>query len=649
MTEQRHLLAITACPSGVAHTYMAAEKLNQAATALGYTMDVETHGSIGIEGRFSAEAIKRADAVVIAADQKVDLARFAGKKVILASVAEGIHKPETLIANALVAEPMANAGATNASFIGPRQKTGMYGILMNGVSHMIPFVVVGGLMLAVAFGIGGVPGPAGLVIPEGSLFDILKEVGVLAFGLMVPILSGYIAYAIADRPGLAPGMITGMLAVTPAIYGSESGAGFLGGIITGLLSGYVALAIKKIPTNKYVAPIWPIIVIPVGTTLIVGSLFIFVLGGPIAAIFTGLTTWLSGMQGTSAVLLGIILGLMTGFDLGGPVNKVAYLFAGGLIATGNYFPAGMNGVAVAVPPIGMALASFLSRKYFDDEERQNGIAALFMGFFGITEGAIPFAAARPLQVIPANMIGSAVGAGLAGLLGVQCMVMWGGPIVAVVGGVAQPLLFILCLIVGAATTAGVALGLIAISERRKGGAAAAGQAQAATVVEAAPARVAPAETDVLDYIGLNTIALDTTFGSRDEAIRGLVRLADQQGRILDADAVIAEALRREELFSTAVGSEIAIPHAKCDGVARPVVVFARNSTGLDWGSPSGDLARILFLIAVPESAAGDEHLRILATLSRSLSRDSFRESLLTAGSAQDVLDALTRELAVTVG
>lgn len=400
MSAKRHLLAITACPSGVAHTYMAAENLTQAAEKAGYTMDVETHGSIGVEGTFSADDIARAAAVIIAADSRIDLDRFAGKKVVVTGVSEGIHKPDELVQRALHAEPLKTNPAAAKGAAGPVQRQGIYSILMNGVSHMIPFVVVGGLLLAVAFGIGGVPGPSGLVIPEGSLFDTLKEVGILGFTLMVPILSGFIAYAIADRPGLAPGMITGMLAVTPAIYNSESGAGFLGGIITGLLSGYVALGVKKIPVHKYVAPIWPIIVIPVTTTLVVGGLFIFVLGGPIAAIFTGLTGWLAGMEGASAVLLGVILGLMTGFDLGGPVNKVAYLFAGGLIAAGNYFPAGMNGVAVAVPPIGMALASFLSRRYFTDGERQNGIAALFMGFFGITEGAIPFAAARPLQVIP---------------------------------------------------------------------------------------------------------------------------------------------------------------------------------------------------------------------------------------------------------
>ena len=448
MTDSKHLVGITACPSGVAHTYLAAESLQAAAKELGYTMDVETHGSIGVENELSADAISRADAVVIAADKNVDLSRFAGKKVITSRAAEGIHKPVELINRALAAAPQPAAspsGGGGPSFVGPRAKTGMYGVLMNGVSHMIPFVVTGGLLLAIAFGFGGVPGPTGLVIPEGTVFATMMQVGSLGFGLMVPILSGFIAYAIADRPGLAPGMITGMLAVTPAIYGSDAGAGFLGGILTGLMSGFLALWIKNINVHKYIRPIMPIIIIPVVTTVVVSALFIFVLGRPIAGIFAALTAWLAGMTGTNAIALGLIMGAMIGFDMGGPVNKVAYMTAAGLIATGNTLPAGLVGVAIAVPPMGMALASFVGRRYFTDAERQNGIAAIFMGFFGITEGAIPFAAARPFQVIPANVIGAAVAGAVAGVLGTHNNVPWGGLIVVAVGAVPQALSYI-CLL-----------------------------------------------------------------------------------------------------------------------------------------------------------------------------------------------------------
>jgi PTS system fructose-specific IIC component len=653
MSAERHLLAITACPSGVAHTYMAAENLEQAARRLGYTMDVETHGSIGVEGAFSPDAINRAEAVIIAADSKIDLARFEGKKVVVTGVAEGIHKPEDLIRRGLEAKPLAPSGAQSKA---TQQRTGIYGILMNGVSHMIPFVVVGGLLIAIAYGIGGVPGPTGLAIPEGSFYATLAGLGGLGFTLMVPILSGFIAYAIADRPGLAPGMITGMLAMTPALYNSDSGAGFMGGIVTGLLSGYVALAIKKIPVHKYLAPIWPIIVIPIGTSLIVGLTFIYVLGGPIAFIFTGLTSWLAGMQGVTPIFLGLILGSMIGFDMGGPVNKVAYLFAGGLIATGNFIPQGMTSVAIAVPPIGMFIATLIARKLFDDSERESGIAAAFMGFFGITEGAIPFAAAHPLSVIPANIVGSAVGAALAGVLGVESHVMWGGLIVAVLGGVGQPLLFVLCIAVGSAVTALIAVTLMRIGSRRK---PAAGDPLVAKPVDVAPLSrsvpspigVAPATgggvaaatltrpATVLDYISEDTIVLDSAATDRDAMIRELVALGVRTGQVADADVVLASALAREALMSTAVGEGIAIPHAKSAGAARPMVAFAK-ARNLDWASPSGDLARLVFLISVPEADAGDEHLRILAKLSRALARPAVRDALTDATTKPQVLEVL---------
>jgi fructose PTS system EIIBC or EIIC component len=472
---------------------------------------------------------------------------------------------------------------------------------------------------------------------------------------MVPILSGYIAYAIADRPGLAPGVICGMLATSPAIYHSEASAGFLGGLITGFAAGYVALAIKRIPVHKYIAPIMPIIVIPVLTTLIVGGLFIFVLGGPIGALYLGLTTWLKGMTGAGVITLGIILGLLTGFDLGGPVNKVAYVTTGALITAGSFVPGAMNGVAVAVPPIGLAIATFVARKYFTDEERQNGIAAACMGFFGITEGAIPFAAARPLQIIPANMIGAAAGAATAGALMVENRIWWGGPI-AILGGTSNAFLFLFSLLVGCCVTAAIAIGLIALSARLKKpeptlalAGAGAGAAGATASLATAPARAsmatttttAPAKTvTITDLISPETINLDAAATTRDGAIRSLVELGAKAGKINDVDDVVAAALAREAQYSTAVGNRIAIPHAKTAGVTKPVVVFARNATGIDWSSPSGDLAQLLFLIAVPSDAPGNEHLQILAKLSRALAKAPFREGLQAAASKTAVMDLL---------
>lgn len=642
----KHLVAITACPSGVAHTYLAAESLRQAALDLGYTMDVETHGQIGVENALSDDSIARADAVVIAADKKVALDRFGGKPVVVASAGDGIHKSTQLIQRALAAQPLAatkGASAERSATQGRGVGASIYGSLMNGVSHMIPFVVVGGLFLAFALSIYGQAG-----VPKDGLAKAIWDVGVLGFTLMVPILSGYIAYAIADRPGLAPGMITGLLATSPAIYGAEASAGFLGGIITGFAAGYVALAIKKIPVHRYVQPVMPIIIIPVLTTLIVGGLFVYVLGGPIGAIYTSLTTWLAGMTGVGVITLGIILGLLTGFDLGGPVNKVAFVTTGALIAAGQYIPGAMNGVAVSVPPIGLALAAFVARKFFTDAERQNAIAAAAMGFFGITEGAIPFAAARPLQIIPANMIGAAAGAATAGALMVENRIWWGGPIVAILGGTSNAFLFIVALLVGCVVTAAVAIGLIALSNtlgnKNKPALATAGGTVAASVAapvaSPAPARAATTDepaTTIADYLSVDTIDLGLAATERDGAIRSLVELAAKAGRITDVDDVVAAAIAREGRFSTAVGHGIAIPHAKTAGVSKPVVVFARTTQGVDWSSPSGDLAKLLFLIAVPEDAPGNQHLQILAKLSRALAKAPFREGLATAATPGDVL------------
>lgn len=652
----KHLVAITACPSGVAHTYLAAESLQQAAEALGYTMDVETHGQIGVENKLTDDAIERAVAVVIAADKKVPLERFNGKPLVMASAGDGIHKPGQLVERALVAPPLAvKAGSGSPASTGAPTGRGIgasiYGSLMNGVSHMIPFVVVGGLFLAFALSIFGQAG-----VPEGGLAKTIWDVGVLGFTLMVPILSGYVAYAIADRPGLAPGMITGLLATSPALYNSEASAGFLGGIITGFAAGYVALGIKRIPVHRYIQPVMPIIVIPVLTTLIVGGLFIFVLGGPIGAIYTSLTTWLSGMTGVGVITLGIILGLLTGFDLGGPVNKVAFVTTGALISAGQFIPGAMNGVAVAVPPIGLAIAAFVVRKYFTDAERQNAIAAAAMGFFGITEGAIPFAAARPLQIIPANMIGAAAGAATAGALLVENRIWWGGPIVAILGGTSNAFLFLFALLVGCLVTAGVAVGLIWLTETIRArrapvepALATASVAAPVTAPVATPARgtnaaaggtatlTAPTLTaSITDYISAQTIDLTNTSTDRDAAIRSLVELGAKAGRISDVDDVVAAAIAREGQFSTAVGHGIAIPHAKTAGVSEPTVVFARTKAGIDWASASGDLARLLFLIAVPEDAPGNQHLQILAKLSRALAKAPFREGLERAATADEV-------------
>jgi PTS system fructose-specific IIC component len=698
------LLAVTACPTGIAHTYMAAEKLAQAAESRGIDMKVETQGSIGAENILDDNDVSTADGVIVAADKDVDLSRFAGKRVLMVGVAEGIRHPERLIEQVRSAPVhMPGGTAAAASAPGGRERSVAYKALMNGVSYMIPFVVVGGLLIAISLSLGGHPDPSGgLVIPKDSFWMDVNNIGVIGFTLMVPILSGYIAYAIGDRPALVPGMIGGWIANTGALYDSKAGAGFIGAIVTGFLAGYLVLWIKKFRVPKFVQPIMPIIVIPIVATTALGLFFIYVIGKPISWVFEHLTSWLGGMTGTSAILLGTILGLMIAFDMGGPVNKTAFLFGAGLIATGNQAVMGMCAAAIPVMPLGQGLATLIRQRLYTDQERETGLASLFMGCFGISEGAIPFAAARPAQVIPANMLGGAVAGAVAGLAGVKDAVPHGGPIVAVLGAVSGVPMFFVAVAIGTAVTAVMTVVLVDVSERKRRGdpvehtvtrepelalvgagvgapgagavvglaerevrGATAASAESAESAESAGSvgnsagsgpRVrqdAPAAdtapevrsevpSEVLSgYLTEQTVKVRLDAVDKEAAIREMAGLLARTGKVVDVGELVATALRREAQGTTGLGEEIAIPHAKTDAVSAPVVGFARSAEGVEWGSLDGTKARLVFMIAVPEAAAGDEHLRILALLSRKLMDAGFRERLSAAEDESAVLGVLS--------
>lgn len=503
----------------------------------------------------------------------------------------------------------------------------LYKALMNGVSHMIPFVVTGGLLLALSLSIGGTASAEGLVIPEDSPWMIISQIGELAFSLMVPVLSGYIAVGIADRPGLAPGLITGLIAVNGDLYGSEANAGFIGGIVTGILSGYIALAIKKIPVHKFVAPIWPTIIIPVITTLVIGLLFIYLIGAPIASLFDSLTVALSGMQGTSTLFLGALLDAMVALDVGGPFNKTAFLFGGGLIAAGNPLPMGMVATAIAVPPIAVGVATLLRRAWFNKAENDSGITALFMGFFGITEGAIPLAAARPLQVIPAHVVVGAVAGALAGMFSVADNVMHGGPIVAVLGAVDNVFGFFIAMIAGIAVNALLIIVLVGLSKKKAKPEGNTAKTESDHDVSGSP--VATKTRTETALIADDIVFLDAEFSSRDDAIAALVGAAAEAGRITNADDVVAASLAREKQHSTGVDHQVAIPHARSAAVSKPTLTFARLSEpGVVWAEGEKP-SRLIFLIAMPEDA-GKAHLKLLSKLARHVMNQEFREELYAA-------------------
>ncbi|WP_445520751.1 fructose-specific PTS transporter subunit EIIC [Streptomyces sp. NEAU-174] len=690
------LLAVTACPTGIAHTYMAAEKLAQAAESLGHSMKVETQGSIGAENVLSDNDVSEADGIIIAADKDVDRSRFVGKRVLVVGVADGIHRPQRLIEQVLEAPVYegdgsgAGRGASGAAASGggggggggSKGRSVTYKALMNGVSYMIPFVVVGGLLIAVSLALGGDTTSKGIVIPDDSFWKTVNDIGSIGFELMIPALSGYIAYAIADRPALVPGMVGGWIAAHGELYDSEAGAGFIGAIVTGFLAGYLVLWIKRVKVPKFVQPIMPIIVIPIVATSALGLFFIYVLGEPISWVFEQLTDWLGGLTGTSAAVLGIILGLMIAFDMGGPVNKTAFLFGAGLVSK-NPEVMGACAAAIPVPPLGQGLATLLRRRMFDDQERETGLAALFMGFFGITEGAIPFAAARPARVIPANMVGGAVAGAIAGVASVEDNVPHGGPIVAVLGAVGGVPMFFVAVVMGTAVTALVTIGLMSVGGGAVGSGAAAGGSSGAASGAAEPvlagvgggerageasgaagARKAVAsqgvaaaaetgetgetgeveavpEGQVLSgYLTEQTVKERLAADGKDAAIREMAELLAATGKVADAEELVRAAFAREDQGTTGLGEEIAIPHAKTDAVTAPVVGFARSPEGIEWGAPDGTKARLVFMIAVPEADAGDEHLRILALLSRKLMAEEFRERLLGAGDVEGILGVL---------
>lgn len=649
------ILAITSCPNGIAHTYMAQEKLEQAGKEMSIDIKVETQGGVGAENVLTSKEIREADGIIIAADRQVDLSRFDGKLLINESVREGIHKPQELIQRIIDKDAHIHheANATGASNQDDEeQKSGMqmiYQHLMNGVSFMVPFIVVGGLLMAIALTLGGKATPEGLVIPEDSFWKSIENIGNLAFSFMVPILAGYIAVSIADKPGLVPGMIGGAIAADGSFYGSDAGAGFLGGIVAGFIAGYIAKWIKNIKIPKAMAPIMPIIIIPIISSLIVGLIFIFLIGAPIASIFEGLTTWLKGMQGTNIVILALIIGAMIAFDMGGPVNKVAFLFGSALIAEGNYAVMGMVAVAVCTPPIGLGLATFINKRKFNKGEVEMGKASFTMGLFGITEGAIPFAAQDPLRIIPSNMIGAMIAAAIAAIGGVGDRVAHGGPIVAVLGGIDQVLWFFIAVIVGSVVTMFSVLTLRRKTPAIAGDAAhtEAGMTEQSqndsevTAQNSAEEKEDKQSTtdDEIEVFQQEVIEISEKKLTRDEAIEHLVDQLDKYDYITDTEKLKADVLKREMESTTAIGMNVAVPHAKSDAVKKPIVAVMNNKQGVNWDSLDGTLPKIVFLIAVP-SDSSDTHLKLLQRLSRALMDDNIRQSLIDATHTEQIYDIL---------
>lgn len=453
---QKRIVAITACPTGVAHTFMAAEAIESEAKKRGWWVKVETRGSVGAGNAITPEEVAAADLVIVAADIEVDLDKFAGKPMYRTSTGLALKKTaqelDKALAEAEVFQPQQRGSAAPAGK--KKEGNGPYRHLLTGVSYMLPMVVAGGLCIALSFVFG-----IKAFEVKGTLAAALMQIGGgSAFALMVPVLAGFIAFSIADRPGLTPGLIGGMLAVS-------TGAGFLGGIIAGFLAGYVAKAISsKLRLPQSMEALKPILIIPLVASLITGLIMIYVVGTPVAKIMEGLTHWLQSLGTANAVLLGAILGGMMCTDMGGPVNKAAYAFGVALLSSSVYAPMAAIMAAGMVPPLAMGLATLLARRKFPKSEQEGGKAALVLGLCFITEGAIPFAARDPMRVLPCCIAGGALTGALSMAFGAKLMAPHGGLFVLLIPGAISPVLLYLVAIAAGTLLAGVAYALLKRAE-----------------------------------------------------------------------------------------------------------------------------------------------------------------------------------------
>lgn len=452
------VLAVTACPTGIAHTYMAAEKLNERAKERGIPIKIETNGSSGVKNRLTPEEIAEADVIIVAADTKVEMARFDGKPVIQTKVGKAIHETDALLDRATQKDaPIYHAEAKSDKGDSTEPKSGFYKHLMNGVSNMLPFVVGGGILIALSFfwGIHS-SDPAS---PEYNAFAAMLNTigGGKAFFLMVPVLAGFIASSIAERPGFAPGMVGGLIAITVSgVEGADGGSGFLGGIIAGFLAGYVTLFVKKMFAKlpDALEGLKPVLFYPLFSIAITGIIMMLI-NPQLTKLYTGLSAFLEGLGGTNQVLVGLIIGAMMAVDMGGPVNKAAYTFGIAMLDAGNFNFIAAVMAAGMVPPLGMALATTLFKKRFSRQEREAGKTAYVLGACFITEGVIPFAAADPARVIPASIGGAAVTGALTMLFDISLRAPHGGIFVMglVDGGIMKVLLYAAAIIAGAFVTA----------------------------------------------------------------------------------------------------------------------------------------------------------------------------------------------------
>lgn len=664
------IIAATGCPTGIAHTFMAKEALEKAAAERGLTIKVETHGQVGVENELTKGEIAGAKAVVVAADKDVQAERFAGKPMVSVGVSKAlsVEAAGKLIDRALAAkgDDTVAAAADVEDEVEEKESIGhiIYKHLMNGVSHMLVFVVAGGVLTAVSF-LWGITSFDSTAADYNSFAAMLKIIGGIAMNLMVPVLSAYIAESIGKRPALVPGFVAGMIAIQglPVVEGPDGtmlidaggtgvGFGFLGGIVGGFLAGYVILLLEKVFAGlpKNLDGLKAIFLYPLFSTLIVGLVMLGI-SGPMAAINTAMMDFLKGLSASGAVVLGLAIGCMCAFDMGGPVNKAAYvtgtamlteaLAAGVGTDTYNFGTNFMAAVSAAciVPPLITTFAVIVGKKYFSQEDHDAGVVNLILGCTHITEGAIPFMTKNIWPVMPIMMLGSSIASILTIMFNVHDPAPHGGFLVLPV--VENGPLWVLAILIGA-----VVGGILFVAFKKYDFEKNQKATPAAKPVEAPKAAAVEApKAEAADFVKVENVFVAEDFASRDEALSFVSNQAVKAGIASDADAVMNAFLARESEGTTGMMEGFAIPHAKSDAITEAAVIVVKDESGVTgWDTMDGAPVNVAIALLIPGAQAGTTHLKILSKVAEALMDEDFRATVKGSTDAAEIAKTINARL-----
>lgn len=664
------IIAATGCPTGIAHTFMAKEALEKAAAERGLTIKVETHGQVGVENELTKSEIAGAKAVVVAADKDVQAERFAGKPMVSVGVSKAlsVEAAGKLIDHALAAkgDDTVAAAADVEDEVEEKESIGhvIYKHLMNGVSHMLVFVVAGGVLTAVSF-LWGITSFDSTAADYNSFAAMLKIIGGIAMNLMVPVLSAYIAESIGKRPALVPGFVAGMIAIQGLPVNADTGMidaggagvgfGFLGGIVGGFLAGYVILLLEKVFAGlpKNLDGLKAIFLYPLFSTAIVGLVMLGI-SGPMAAINTAMMDFLKGLSASGAVVLGLAIGCMCAFDMGGPVNKAAYvtgtamlteaLAAGVGTDTYNFGTNFMAAVSAAciVPPLITTFAVVVGKKYFSQEDHDAGVVNLILGCTHITEGAIPFMTKNIWPVMPIMMLGSSIASILTIMFNVHDPAPHGGFLVLPV--VENGPLWVLAILIGA-----VVGGILFVAFKKydfEKNQKAAPAAPAAKSVEAPKAAAVEApKAEAADFVKVENVFVAEDFASRDEALSFVSNQAVKAGIAGDADAVMNAFLAREAEGTTGMMEGFAIPHAKSDAITEAAVIVVKDDSGVTgWDTMDGAPVNVAIALLIPGAQAGTTHLKILSKVAEALMDEDFRAAVKGSTDAAEIAKTINARL-----